>query len=97
MKILLPTLFGLIGALITTQAHELSYAEDPFRQLGTTLPAPSEGRLASGAPGPAYWQQRADYHIKVTLDDDRQHLTGSEVITYYNQSPHAPLLPLATT
>ena len=88
MKILFPILFGFISALVAVKGHEFSYADDPFRQLGTTLPAPSEARLASGAPGPAYWQQRADYHIKVTLDDDRQHLTGSEVITYHNHSPH---------
>ena len=88
MKILFPILFGFILSLVAVEGHEFDYAEDPFRQLGTALPAPSETRLASGAPGPAYWQQRADYHIKVTLDDDRQHLTGSEVITYHNHSPH---------
>ncbi len=65
-----------------------SYRDDPFRQLDEVLPTPSETRLASGAPGPAYWQQRADYHIKVKLDDDRQRLSGSETITYHNRSPH---------
>jgi hypothetical protein len=88
MKVLMPILFGLISSCIGAKAQDISYAEDPFRQLGEALPTASEARLASGAPGPAYWQQRADYHIKVTLDDDRQHLTGSEVITYHNHSPH---------
>ncbi len=88
MKALFPILSGFVLSLLAAEAHEFDYAADPFRQLGTTLPAPSETRLASGAPGPAYWQQRADYHIKITLDDDRQHLTGSEVITYHNHSPH---------
>ncbi len=39
-----------------------------FEQLGTILPTPNEYRTASGAPGPKYWQQRADYDIKATLD-----------------------------
>ncbi len=63
--------------------------EDKFRQLEEILPTPNEYRTAAGAPGPKYWQQRADYVIDVRLDDERQHLYGSERITYYNQSPHA--------
>ncbi len=35
-----------------------------FEQLATMLPTPNEYRTASGAPGPKYWQQRADYDIK---------------------------------
>ena len=58
-----------------------------FEQLGTILPTPNEYRTASGSPGPKYWQQRADYNIKCTLDEGKQHLTGTEVITYYNESP----------
>ena len=40
-----------------------------FEQLGTILATPNEYRTASGAPGPKYWQQRADYDIKATLDE----------------------------
>ncbi len=58
-----------------------------FEQLGTILPTPNEYRTASGAPGPKYWQQRVDYDIKCELDDDKQILTGSETITYHNNSP----------
>ena len=61
---------------------------DPFRQLDEALPTPSESRLASGAPGPTYWQQQVDYDISVSLDDARQRLTGAETITYHNNSPH---------
>jgi len=56
-------------------------------QLGQLLPTPNEYRTGSGAPGPKYWQQRADYEINVDINDDSHVLTGSEVITYYNQSP----------
>jgi hypothetical protein len=58
-----------------------------FEQLGTELPTPNSYRTASGAPGPNYWQQRADYEIEVEVDDDTQKLTGKEKITYYNNSP----------
>lgn len=61
--------------------------EQKFEQLGTMLPAPNTYRTASGAPGKDYWQQRADYKIQVTLDDEKQRLSGEETITYYNQSP----------
>lgn len=58
-----------------------------FEQLGRMAPTPNTYRTASGAPGPDYWQQRADYKIDVEINDETQVLTGSEMITYYNQSP----------
>ncbi|GAB5552021.1 MAG: M1 family metallopeptidase [Saprospiraceae bacterium] len=41
-----------------------------------------------GAPGPKYWQQRADYDIQASLDTENQRLNGKETITYHNQSPN---------
>ncbi len=58
-----------------------------FEQLGTILPTPNEYRTASGAPGVKYWQQRADYDIKATLDEKKLLLTGAETVTYFNNSP----------
>ena len=58
-----------------------------FEQLGTILPTANEYRTASGAPGPKYWQQRADYDIKATLDEKKLLLTGAETVTYFNNSP----------
>src|SRR5471032_1812169 len=58
-----------------------------FEQLGSILSTPNEQRTASGAPGVKYWQQRADYNIKASLDEKTQKLTGSETITYFNNSP----------
>jgi hypothetical protein len=62
---------------------------DKFRQLEEVLPTPNEYRTASGAPGHKYWQQRADYNIKVELDDENQRIIGSETINYHNVSPDA--------
>ncbi|NQV73279.1 M1 family metallopeptidase [bacterium] len=50
-------------------------------------PDPTAMRNAGGAPGPAYWQQRADYVIKASLDTLEHAITGSERITYHNNSP----------
>ncbi len=61
--------------------------EQKFEQLGTMLPSPNVYRTASGAPGHQYWQQKADYKMKITLNDDNQTIVGSETITYYNNSP----------
>lgn len=58
-----------------------------FEQLGTDLPTPNEYRNAAGAPGAKYWQQKADYLIDVTVDENSLKLTGSEKITYTNNSP----------
>jgi hypothetical protein len=69
------------------QNNPASNHGNKFEALGTMLPTPNEYRTASGAPGPKYWQQRADYDIKATLDEDKQWLTGSETITYFNNSP----------
>ncbi|GAB4015136.1 M1 family metallopeptidase [Spirosoma koreense] len=46
-------------------------------------------RTGSGAPGPRYWQNRSDYQINVTLDDQQNTITGEVVITYKNNSPES--------
>ncbi len=60
---------------------------DKFRQLEEIIPTPNAYRTASGAPGHEYWQQRADYTIDVTLDDEHQRIIGSERVVYHNVSP----------
>jgi len=60
---------------------------DKFRQLEEILPTANDYRTASGAPGHAYWQQRADYSIDVRLDDEKQRIEGKESIRYRNNSP----------
>ena len=89
MKLYLCTLIVIaISAISFIQGQPPTYEEDPFRQIHELLPSPNESRLASGAPGPKYWQQRVDYNIQVQLDDEKQRLVGSEKINYRNNSPH---------
>lgn len=51
------------------------------------LPTPTAERLASGEPGPGYWQNGADYDIDVRLEPESRRIVGSETITYTNRSP----------
>ena len=63
------------------------YDTNKFSQMYDLLATPNMFRTASGAPGPAYYQQQADYKINVELDDKKSKLSGSETVTYYNNSP----------
>ncbi len=73
--------------LLLSLSLQASAWEDKFRQMEEEWPTPTVYRTASGAPGVQYWQQRADYRIRVRLDDRKQEIQGEERITYYNQSP----------
>jgi hypothetical protein len=74
-------------AAVSSYAQEAPKWQGKFEQLDQVLPTPNEYRTGSGAPGPKYWQQQADYVISVELDDNNQTVTGSETITYSNNSP----------
>src|SRR5688572_33261874 len=92
MKRVLPVFVMLTGLFTSVSAQDIrnnpnSNHGNKFEQLGTTLPTPNEYRTGSGAPGPKYWQQKADYVISVELNDDNQSIIGSETITYTNNSP----------
>jgi hypothetical protein len=90
MKIVKRIVAITIMALLTWSAFAQTQQQawkGKFEQLDQTLPTPNSYRTGSGAPGPAYWQQRADYVINVEVDDNTQLLTGSETITYHNNSP----------
>ena len=61
---------------------------DKFRQLDEALPTPNVYRSAAGEPGEKYWQQKVNYDIDVTLDEQKRRLTASQTIEYKNNSPH---------
>jgi hypothetical protein len=63
-------------------------ADDPFWRIDRIdFPGPNQYRSANGAPGPAYWQQRADYRIDVALDTAAGRVSGTVTIRYTNDSP----------
>ncbi|WP_426110321.1 M1 family metallopeptidase [Massilia sp. PWRC2] len=80
---------GLAALCLAGAAFAAEPFDDKFRQLEELLPTPGSVRTASGAPGAAYWQQRADYSIRATLDEAKRVLTGAEKVTYHNNSPDA--------
>ncbi|MGH2647472.1 MAG: hypothetical protein ACRDE8_07885, partial [Ginsengibacter sp.] len=47
----------------------------------------NEFRSANGAPGPKYWQNRADYTLHAVIDTLRNLLSCNETIYYTNNSP----------
>jgi hypothetical protein len=72
---------------LSAGAHAADKFDDKFRQLDELLPTPTSTRTASGAPGHAYWQQRADYKIRARLDEAKRAITGAGSVTYHNNSP----------
>ena len=65
------------------------YDNSKFSQMYDLMATPNMFRTASGAPGPAYYQQQADYKMDIELDDKNTRLYGTETITYHNNSPEA--------
>ena len=63
------------------------YNQNRFKQLYEEFATPNIYRSASGAPGPAYYQQRADYTMNIDLDDKNARLYGEGTITYHNNAP----------
>jgi hypothetical protein len=61
--------------------------QNKFKQLYDEFATPNMFRTGSGAPGPAYYQQQADYKMDIEIDDVNAKLYGNETITYTNNSP----------
>lgn len=90
MNVKLPTLVSAVAVLLfsgsayaqETPKYDYVEAFKPFfyPQTGT------ETRSASGQPGHAYWQNSADYHLNVSLNEDKKEITGTSEITYTNNS-----------
>lgn len=91
MNVKFPTLVSAVAVLLfsgsayaqETPKYDYVEAFKPFfyPQTGT------ETRSASGQPGHAYWQNSADYHLNVSLNEDKKEITGTSEITYTNNSP----------
>ena len=58
-----------------------------FKQLKEEMATPNVYRTAAGAPGHKYYQNNANYKMDIILNDYEHKLTGTETITYINNSP----------
>ena len=78
------------------QPEEAPAVVEPERPVPYPVEPPPEYQLAvdrgtrteEGTPGRQYWQQEADYRIEARVDVESRTLTGSETITYHNNSPN---------
>jgi hypothetical protein len=79
----------MLLALMSLSMPALAANYNPLETFAPlTLPQPvNRYRSGSGAPGPDYWQNRADYEIHAELDPANKQLSAREVITYTNRSP----------
>ena len=81
------------ASVLATSAHAQTAPPkfDPLKTFAPlTLPMPASSlRSGSGAPGPAYWQNRVDFNIAASIDTTAHVLSGEETVTYTNNSPEA--------
>jgi hypothetical protein len=79
---------SLIGQNDTAPERKPGHTnQNKFKQLYDEFATPNMFRTGSGAPGPAYYQQQADYKMDIEIDDENARLYGDEIITYTNNSP----------
>ena len=96
MKICTQILLLLVSITLSTFAQEAKPITkekqigkndiSKFRQMYNEFATPNMYRTASGAPGPEYYQQQADYKMDIELDDKNAKLFGTETITYTNNA-----------
>ncbi len=79
----------ILGAVLLACSSARAAPPDPLATFAPlTLPTPPGAtRSSGGLPGPAYWQNRADYKIAARIDTASKVLTATETITYTNNSP----------
>jgi len=89
-RCLVACLFLFSGIMVAQEVKEREpghYNQSKFKQLYEEFATPNTYRSASGAPGPDYYQQQADYVMDIEIDDENAKLYGRETITYTNNSP----------
>ena len=73
----------LFALLFSVVISSIIYAQNQpyqgkFEPIDNMITPPNVYRSASGAPGKAYWQQRADYKIKAQLDEKNNILSDTK-------------------
>src|SRR5690242_17534921 len=82
-------ILGLLSLSAGVTSAQTKYNPADLFSAVSLLPQGNTYRTATGEPGPAYWQNRADYAIDVALDDKTNVISGTATITYTNNSPKA--------
>jgi Peptidase family M1 domain len=82
--------FAAVSLLASAAMSQPKSGYDPHKSFDPNFDANggTAYRGANGAPGPDYWQNRADYKIAATLDTAAKTISGKVEIDYTNNSPH---------
>jgi peptidase M1-like protein len=83
----LPASTAMAQSAIGARTFDTTGVSDTSMFAPIALPSPNQYRLGSGAPGPKYWQNRADYDLEATLDTSKTTLHGKLRLRYTNNSP----------
>ncbi|HQI41743.1 MAG: hypothetical protein B6D44_10570 [Ignavibacteriales bacterium UTCHB2] len=79
------SIFSFIVCVLLTQT---AFTQSELRIPGNIISAFEKGtRSYDGKPGTNYWINKSDYKITAEIDPYNKLITGSEEITYYNNSP----------
>ncbi len=87
IRILVTCLLLTIGGISNAQKTSTYDPHALFSPL--FYPDGTATRGVDGSPNASYWQNRADYQINVSLDDNMNQISGSVIITYKNNSPYS--------
>ncbi|MBK0380939.1 M1 family metallopeptidase [Mucilaginibacter segetis] len=74
---------NLPDTIISNYQPEVLFNTLPYMDKG------NEFHSANGSPGPKYWQNRVDYKLDVKLDTVAKTISGTDNISYTNNSPDA--------
>jgi len=74
-------------SLIFVFALSVAFASDLKKPKEINKAYTNQTRSYDGKPGINYWQNFSEYKIKAEIDPKTRLLSGSEIITYFNNSP----------
>ncbi len=64
------------------------FAQELYMPRNVSKAFNNDKRNANGKPGKNYWQNAANYDIKITVAPPNRTISGTEEITYFNNSPN---------
>lgn len=77
----------LFAILFCIPLTNISAQSELFIPLNYLKAVKNQTRTLNGMPGENYWQNSADYFIKVKIHPEKKMLEGNSRIVYYNNSP----------
>jgi len=78
----------ILAALFLTVSISYAQSSKMFIPLNLKKAYDKQTRTLEGKPGPNYWQNSSDYKISAELNPETRTVSGTEVITYKNNSPN---------